>query len=206
MACKDWRMQIDTAQLKSQISLEQILHCQHTLANIRNKLTQSDQKDAPSLASQMMRTVKWPFTSSEMDQIMDDFAHYKATFALTLSMDILEATLLGDAVRSSIANDVQQIKNDIYRIELTKEKRKALDFFTTPSNLSNHRANVQFSRSGTGTWLTQGISFGVWMHVQRKNLWMFGIPGAGKSIMCAIIIEHIRASLPALCWIGILLL
>jgi Cdc6-like AAA superfamily ATPase len=44
---------------------------------------------------------------------------------------------------------------------------------------------------GTGQWFLESPEFADWLHVPRSTLFCPGIPGAGKSMLAAIAIEHL---------------
>ncbi|KAJ7434164.1 hypothetical protein FB451DRAFT_945054, partial [Mycena latifolia] len=45
---------------------------------------------------------------------------------------------------------------------------------------------------GTGQWLLDAAAFQTWMGGSGKALWLVGIPGAGKTVLASLAIEHLR--------------
>jgi hypothetical protein len=45
---------------------------------------------------------------------------------------------------------------------------------------------------GTGSWFLQSELFQEWKNGKRQFLWLHGIPGCGKTILSATIMEHLR--------------
>ncbi|TDZ40747.1 putative ankyrin repeat protein [Colletotrichum trifolii] len=49
-------------------------------------------------------------------------------------------------------------------------------------------------QSGTGTWFLESSAFRGWVNGEESDLlWVTGLPGAGKSLLCATMIEHLQA-------------
>ncbi|KAJ5688691.1 Ankyrin repeat protein [Penicillium macrosclerotiorum] len=44
----------------------------------------------------------------------------------------------------------------------------------------------------TGLWFLTGRKFQAWKSGQRQNLWLYGVPGCGKSVLCSTAIEHLN--------------
>lgn len=45
---------------------------------------------------------------------------------------------------------------------------------------------------GSGTWLLESDQFKRWESDSPETIWCWGIPGAGKTVMASIIINHLR--------------
>lgn len=50
-------------------------------------------------------------------------------------------------------------------------------------------------QEGTGSWFLQSKPFKEWKSGTRQNLWLHGIPGCGKTVLSAAIIEDLRQQL-----------
>ena len=58
--------------------------------------------------------------------------------------------------------------------------------------ISNHRAACEKCQAGTGEWFLSSHEFSNWF-LPKRSLWLCGIPGAGKTVLCSTIIENIRS-------------
>jgi hypothetical protein len=62
----------------------------------------------------------------------------------------------------------------------------------SPTNPSiNHRYACKRYQQGTGNWLLQRAEYLEWTAKRGSILWINGIPGCGKTILCSTIIEHL---------------
>ena len=58
----------------------------------------------------------------------------------------------------------------------------------------NHAAARERYVEGTGLWLIESNGFACWKAGTKRSMWLHGIPGAGKTILCSTIIEDILNS------------
>lgn len=49
-------------------------------------------------------------------------------------------------------------------------------------------------QKGSGLWFIQGQQFQEWKNTQQSFLWLHGIPGCGKTVLCSSAIENVQTS------------
>lgn len=64
------------------------------------------------------------------------------------------------------------------------------DFPAQQSDFTSRRQN------GTGEWLVNSPKFTDWLHMANQILYCPGLPGAGKTMMAAIIVDHLWKTFP----------
>jgi hypothetical protein len=75
------------------------------------------------------------------------------------------------------------------KIENTKEQRRILQLIGAGDADEAYRANLKLHQHGTGLWfLEEGKPFSTWLATPSSKLWVYGIPGAGKTILSALAI------------------
>ncbi|KAI2483800.1 RNA helicase domain containing protein [Pyrenophora tritici-repentis] len=57
-------------------------------------------------------------------------------------------------------------------------------------SINYHKAHKQ-RQAETGVWLLEGEQFTRWKESAASRLWLYGIPGCGKTILSSTIIEHL---------------
>jgi hypothetical protein len=67
-----------------------------------------------------------------------------------------------------------------------------------PDSSSNYAAACKRRQPGTGSWLLQDERFLDWKSSSASCLWLHGIPGCGKTVLSATVIDHIRQSTSAI--------
>ncbi|PQE21865.1 ankyrin repeat protein [Rutstroemia sp. NJR-2017a BVV2] len=77
--------------------------------------------------------------------------------------------------------------------QVKEEKRRALLqwLFNTDPN-TNHQAARKACMRGTGEWLLQSLEYRRWKENPRSFLWLQGLPGAGKTVLCSTVVEDVQ--------------
>ncbi|KIX01570.1 uncharacterized protein Z518_09296 [Rhinocladiella mackenziei CBS 650.93] len=97
------------------------------------------------------------------------------------------------------AADVSELSQASRLAELREQERRTtdiLDWLAPVSSLHKHR-DLQLRRAeGTGRWFLEHRDFLAWAEDEtgEHDLLCVGGPGAGKSVLCSLIIDHLRAT------------
>lgn len=83
-----------------------------------------------------------------------------------------------------IKADVNELRADSHVANIERWL-SPVDPFT---NISNARKSRHL---GTGTWFLDGHDFHQWKVGSRRHLWLYGMPGCGKTILSATIFDHL---------------
>jgi Cdc6-like AAA superfamily ATPase len=72
------------------------------------------------------------------------------------------------------------------------QKRRTIADWLTPIDYVPQQSDIINRRQeGTGKWLLNSNEFQEWLNKNKKTLFCPGIPGAGKTIITSIVIEHL---------------
>ena len=135
------------------------------------------------------QSLKWPFTKEEVKQTIKEIERLKSLFTVALTND---SVLLTAAMREEVAYVSKGV--DVIRDNQESEKRKqslarlsTIDFEAAHHDVSSNRV------VGSGHWILNSEEFRAWLDSDsNKTLWCRGIPGAGKTILSSLIIDHLR--------------
>jgi hypothetical protein len=92
-------------------------------------------------------------------------------------------TLNGRITRDNVVKLVQYQEN--------QESEEVLDWITPINYAPQQHDFINRRQAGTGQWLPDSPEFQEWVNTKQRTLWCPGIPGAGKTILTAIVIEHL---------------
>jgi hypothetical protein len=67
---------------------------------------------------------------------------------------------------------------------------------TDPS--PNHNSACTLHDAHTGKWLSDSTEYQAWSTTNTSFLWLYGIPGAGKTVLLSYIIENVKAQCKSL--------
>ena len=197
--------QLEDETFESTTRIHHIHSCHQTLERVKSIL---DRDDTSSLHDQRLETLKrklrWPFTSSEVKDLIAEIERHKTTLGLALNVDsmtgLLQALSKQDEFRDSIEGmrtELRERHGAATRIAIDKERQEILNSFAKIDPRSNHKMSLKIRSPGTGLWLTEGQEFRQWMETKNARLWYYGIPGAGKTVLASSVIEEaLRTSSP----------
>jgi len=85
---------------------------------------------------------------------------------------------------------MKDIKANMHQIQhrlSEKDKQDMLKWLVTTDPSPNHNAAVQLHEEHTGTWLLRSREYAAWLTGQVPLFWVYGIPGAGKTVLLSFI-------------------
>ena len=205
------RLQLVSRQLEDETfdtttRIHHVQSCFETLEHVRSIL---DKDNTSSLHDQRLETLKrklrWPFTSSEVKDLIAEIERHKATLGLALNVDCMSGLIRALSRQDEVRNSVEGLKIQLKerqeaetRIAIDKERKEILKSFAKVDPYGNHHMSRKLRSPGTGLWLTEGQEFKLWTETRNAKLWYYGIPGAGKTVLTSSVIEEaLRISNPS---------
>ena len=126
-----------------------------------------------------------------------EIERHKTTLGLALNVDCMSGLLQALSRHDEIRNTVEGIRTELKdrheaatRIAISKETKEILQSFGKVDSRSNHEMSEKLRSPGTGLWLTEGQEFRQWLETRNARLWLYGIPGAGKTVLASSVIEE----------------
>jgi ankyrin repeat domain-containing protein 50 len=150
--------------------------CVSAMRSCETVLTELNQKLKPLARPGIKSKLKWPFESSSIQRKLEIIEKQKATLQLVLSA--YHARMLGQ--QSHKIEDIQK-----------QSKRAAiLTWYKTSDPEQNHKVSRSKHEPDTAKWIFDIKDFRNWKDNSGESLWIHGIPGAGKTVLCSTIIDH----------------
>ena len=177
----------------------QLHACRQTLLKINNTLSkaETDFKSSNKL-DRVCRTLKWPFSSDATRDLTEELGRHKANIELALAADSMEMLLEILSRQDALESGLEGIKATIMkkfeadtRVKLDAERKEAIKFFSKVNPTLNFRTSLQLRHPMTGLWLVDGERFLTWKSTPNSKLWLSGIPGAGKTVLCGAAVENV---------------
>ncbi|KAH7355336.1 ankyrin repeat-containing domain protein [Rhexocercosporidium sp. MPI-PUGE-AT-0058] len=189
-------IELEKETTETNFRLHHVNSCRGTLTRIQRKLDDNHPASADGRFERIFKSLKWPFSQPETKELISEVGRHKATINVALSADGLSATLRALSRQDGLREDVQNLRARIEtkwametHISLGRERRKVLAFFGRVDPAFNHHANLNLRHPLTGLWVSEGDVFQTWLHTRNSKLWLSGIPGAGKTILAASLVE-----------------
>lgn len=71
------------------------------------------------------------------------------------------------------------------------EEQKILTWLSPNDHSVQQIKNIKMHEKGTGQWLLDSAEFMAWIETKRQALFCPGIPGAGKTILAALVVQNL---------------
>ncbi|TEY55498.1 hypothetical protein BOTCAL_0232g00060 [Botryotinia calthae] len=164
--------------------------CQITL----EKITAQLEKAIPEVKSTSQK-LKWPFKKAAISELMKEIQNHKSTMMMALNTQQMWHTSAPWSTLVDILANQEQInkgvaainaKMEASRIELQRLAAGTIDV------MKWQNSNIRLRQPGTGVWFTESKEFKNWASTDNSKLWIYGIPGAGKTVLMASVIQEIE--------------
>ncbi|WQF85414.1 Putative fungal domain of STAND protein [Colletotrichum destructivum] len=177
---------LDDESFDRNLRMHHIEACNKTLAEIDKRLGKMD-KDS------IKDRLKWPFSNHRIKEWLEELSKHKQNINLALSANTMDAMLRLLAQEGRHAGEtltvVKETREIVTRIEQNSGRTKILDYFLKYNPQQNYEMSRRLRHPRTGLWLTRLPEFQHWLSTPDSRLWLKGIPGAGKTVLAASIIE-----------------
>lgn len=160
-----------------EIDLVLLKACTQELDQLRSRL---GQRLSPVSGINRLNRLTWPFAEDETRRLTEVLHRYQSSLHLSLSTQnyrLSARTLIAiEAVRARQEQDV---------------KERIVQWLSIADPLVNHTAARDKHEPATGDWFLQSSEFLKWKGMCCGNMWIRSIPGAGKTVLCSTIIDHL---------------
>ncbi|CUS08890.1 unnamed protein product, partial [Tuber aestivum] len=126
----------------------------------------------------------WPFNKPKMEHYLGLLEEQRSKLRLLL------ATATAYVIRSSIPRGSGFSSS--FSLFRQKEFRKVLKWLNVVDPGANYSYALSVRQPGTGNWLLEGPEYIDWKEGRGGVLWLYGIPGCGKSVLSATAIEDAK--------------
>ena len=140
------------------------------------------------------RALTWPLKEKDVKETLGTLARQRGLFQLALTMDQTTTTL---AMKTAISKNVDHLvalDRHSHAVALKRRKEQIFQWLAAPDPSSNHNKACQIKQRETGRWLIGSTSYIKWKEQRSSFLWLHGIPGCGKTVLCSTIIEDIAST------------
>ena len=91
--------------------------------------------------------------------------------------------------------EVQDASNAIKYLGFEQRREKIDRWLLPPDPSINHNKALNQRYEGSGLWFLESSTFAKWKTRQSSFLWLYGIPGYGKTILSSAIIKNLDSIL-----------
>ncbi|RDW83018.1 hypothetical protein BP5796_04509 [Coleophoma crateriformis] len=155
-----------------------LLVCQTELELLRERLE-------PEVGWRKIRSsLVWPLKEKDVTKTLATFERLKSTMLLALSAD--QAILM-----LNTENQIGYLSQHVHQQNSDLNRQRIISWLAAPDPSINHNAARKKHQPSTGAWLLTSKAYEHWLQGYRSFLWLYGIPGSGKTILCSTVIEQL---------------
>lgn len=139
-------------------------------------------------------------SSARQEEILDIVQHIKV--AMQRKQEAEMQLLIGAEVHRTLNLFSQldtEVQKEFYRKQevemrsvIAREQERLLKLFSHLNPAQYQEAAIRKHHPGTGQWLLDDADFRRWLGSKNSNLWVNGVPGAGKTILASVVVEHLH--------------
>ncbi|EDN91972.1 hypothetical protein SS1G_07834 [Sclerotinia sclerotiorum 1980 UF-70] len=149
--------------------------CKLELENLREKLEKGGVGKNGWIG--LKNVLVWPLKEGEVRKTLSVLERLKSTLLLGLSADQTNLAL----------NLTNRIENQF----ADQTRRHIYEWLAAPDPFLTHAATLKKHQPNTGAWFLTSKQYEEWSFGGGSFLWLYGIPGSGKTVLCSTIIEHL---------------
>ncbi|KAL8942694.1 MAG: hypothetical protein Q9211_001292 [Gyalolechia sp. 1 TL-2023] len=185
-----------------------IYECQRTLEEIESILHKFGRPGAPpsgrssktprfslsALRRLDPKDLLWPLSKSKTLQLIQTLERLKSTCTIALAeseMIGIHRVLVEAEICNSYLARIHDKQEKILEIQLNLEEEKVLAWLSPVNAAVKHQAFKRERQPGTGMWLFDLPDMVNWLDDPNDALWIYGIPGAGKTMLSTLVVDEV---------------
>ena len=131
----------------------------------------------------------WPFEKEEIREILNTIERQKVLFSLARQNDqIALSKAIGSDIKT-VNKEVNEITVGITNIQITERHKKIRQWLNAPDPSLNYTRALKDRHMNTGGWFLETDIYLKWLSESGSLLWLYGIPGCGKTILSSTVIQ-----------------
>ena len=128
------------------------------------------------------KAIKWPFEKEEVQEVRNTIERLKALLILARQNDHI-------ALSKAIKNDIETVCVGVTNLQNDQRHINIRRWLSAPDPSSNYNKALKARYANTGDWFLKSDTFRIWLLESGSLLWLYGIPGCGKTILSSTIIQ-----------------
>ncbi|KAB5571829.1 hypothetical protein GE09DRAFT_644721 [Coniochaeta sp. 2T2.1] len=131
-------------------------------------------------AADLMTRLAWPFKEERARKKLEEIGRYSQSITLAVSTETIQEM-------HQVKHAVEEMSNS-----LSADRRHTICKWlesTDPSGI--HRTTLSLHEDHTSEWVIRTTEWEAWLAGQSRCLWIHGIPGSGKSVLAAYLIQEV---------------
>src|SRR5947199_1470177 len=95
---------------------------------------------------------------------------------------------------TSIRSTTEETRSSVDRLHLDYHQCEIIKWLSAPDPSTNYNKALEQRHEGSGLWFLHSDAFVKWKTRRNSFLWLYGIPGCGKTILSSAIIKDLDST------------
>jgi cellobiose-specific phosphotransferase system component IIA len=146
-----------------------------------------------------MNDLKWPLSKSSTMALIESLGRHKTSCILALCSEQtskMHSILSNVNSTSEKLDDIQKGQDELLKAQITGEHGKVISWLSPVNPAEKHAIFRAEYQEGTGLWIFDRHEYKAWEESQNGGLYVYGIPGAGKTTLATLVIETMTTQRP----------
>ncbi|KAK0118289.1 hypothetical protein ONS95_012585 [Cadophora gregata] len=178
--------------------LDHFQTCRQNLDYLKKSLSKLDLDSATKLTAFKIKLL-WPFKATETKELVERIARNKRDLADALTADGLTALVNALSTQTDLTEAVEDVQMRLQKMaeekgenEQDERKKAVFGWCSTVTPYEKHRNAKSLRHPNTVLWFFESPEFKKWISEPNSGIWLYGIPGAGKTILTSAVIEEAK--------------
>ena len=157
--------------------------CQESVSDINSILVKTSPKQGDGRTRKAFKSVSSVLSDGKIENITKTLRSYIGTLNFYLAAS--SSTLQPLTGKISVGGKIQMLTTapDAKLVKIRK-------WLSAPDSSINYQKALSLRQADTGLWLLESDLYKEWK-VKASSIWLHGIPGCGKTVLCSTLLENI---------------
>ncbi|KAM0805979.1 hypothetical protein BDR22DRAFT_884385 [Usnea florida] len=164
-----------------------IKNCDDLIYEMQDEVQKFDKtspEETVAIIKRAGRRATYPFRQSTLQKLDEDIKDVRANIS-----SALDALRLKDYEKSQ--DDSIEMKDLLDLVRTMPASFKLRDWLKAPDAFIDHHTACAKKQPGSGVWFVKSDQFSRWLIEKDSILWLNGIAGSGKSVLCSTAINFV---------------
>ncbi|KAH7381270.1 ankyrin repeat domain-containing protein [Phaeosphaeria sp. MPI-PUGE-AT-0046c] len=141
------------------------------------------------------KTLLWKYVKNDAEYLLTRIERLKSHVRIALEMDHFKLSQANNNLLASIDDHNKVIHANVALLQRNQDHTKHLlimDWLSSADFPAQQLDHIQRRQEETGFWFLNAPEFTDWIKGSQQTLFCPGIPGAGKTMMAAIAVDHLQ--------------
>ncbi|MCJ1475156.1 hypothetical protein MMC13_003816 [Lambiella insularis] len=166
--------------------------CEELLRHVDSSLSICRSKEGQDLKNFGKRLL-WPLREHETKNLMQQLTCMRDTLSAALALDSATALRRIESTDRAVQSSVCAL-SDLTQAQAEEAKFQQLVRWLCPGHSDPEEtleATICIRQKDTGKWFLETEEWKQWLEVGHGLFWVHGLPGCGKTVLSATVIEHL---------------